>query len=343
MRRTSATRRPRSGFTLIELLVVIAIIGVLVALILPAVQQARESANRAKCINNLKQLALAANEYHDAYNSFPSGWCCDDAGLAGAGTQDQNCLPYPTPQGYYARTGATGVYWNMAIVGLFLKMEQQTLYDELNLYLPPVGYGTTPSGVPMLLPYPDNYTSVRRSLDFLVCPSNRKPVAVPATSTTITSSGTTSQGSGTAVFKIGPLDYRANMGAGFSLNGSGNPADPSSYNFDNGIMYKNSQVSMADITDGTTNTAIFGETRQGSWPDETSCCVQTNANRRLNRPLATFLVYPYSYWSSQHNHMLNFARCDGSVSTIPDTIQNPVLIKFMTRNGGEAISTEELK
>jgi prepilin-type N-terminal cleavage/methylation domain-containing protein/prepilin-type processing-associated H-X9-DG protein len=339
MPRTFAQRRLRSGFTLIELLVVIAIIGVLVALILPAVQQARESANRAKCINNLKQLALAANEYHDAYNTFPSGWSCDDQGVFG-NQPDPGCMPYPTASGNFLYSGTQGVYWN-GIVSLFLKLEQQTLYDELNLYMPPA-VGTTYNNQPALAPWPDNYTSVRRSLDFLVCPSNRKPTAVPATSATLTSAGTSSQG-GTNVMRIGPLDYRANMGAGYSVAGSGNLNDPSSYNFDNGIMYKNSQVSMADITDGTTNTCIFGETTQGSWPDETSCCVQTNANRKLNKPLGSFLLYPMSYWSSKHNHQLNYARCDGSVTTIPDTIQTPVLIKFMTRNGGEALSAEEMK
>ncbi len=61
------------GFTLIELLVVIAIIAVLIALLLPAVQAAREAARRAQCVNNLKQIALAAMNYHDQQGSFPIG------------------------------------------------------------------------------------------------------------------------------------------------------------------------------------------------------------------------------------------------------------------------------
>src|SRR4051812_33781968 len=64
-------RGPQRGFTLIELLVVIAIIAVLISLLLPAVQSAREAARRAQCVNNLKQMALAAHNYESANNTFP--------------------------------------------------------------------------------------------------------------------------------------------------------------------------------------------------------------------------------------------------------------------------------
>src|SRR5262245_43363358 len=85
--------RKRRGFTLIELRVVIAIIAVLIALLRPAVQAAREAARRAQCVNNLKQLALAASNYEGAYSAYPPGlyWCILTGKLQGF--VGSNCGP----------------------------------------------------------------------------------------------------------------------------------------------------------------------------------------------------------------------------------------------------------
>ena len=108
----------RLGFTLIELLVVIAIIGVLIALLLPAVQAAREAARRAQCTNNLKQIGLALHNYHSSTDSFPLG----GADVYAAGT---------------FRRGGWGCWSAHAL--LLNYMEQSTLYNAMNFSLPNLG------------------------------------------------------------------------------------------------------------------------------------------------------------------------------------------------------------
>jgi prepilin-type N-terminal cleavage/methylation domain-containing protein/prepilin-type processing-associated H-X9-DG protein len=129
--------RTRSGFTLVELLVVIAIIGVLVALLLPAVQAAREAARRMQCGNNLKQIGLALHNYHDSQKSMPMAYFVHIEG------RQFNIQP-----------------WAVMILPY---LEQQPLYDNYNMNYAPVDQAG-PIGQA-------NINIVRTKLPVFVCPS----------------------------------------------------------------------------------------------------------------------------------------------------------------------------
>src|SRR5437764_761809 len=122
--------RRQAGFTLVELLVVIAIIGVLVALLLPAVQAAREAARRSQCTNNLRQFSLAALSYEDTFKtvppgSFGGGWAPPNTMTVSAGGPWRGTYQTCCPNGHYS--------WSAAILPF---AEQKNLYEMINFNLP---------------------------------------------------------------------------------------------------------------------------------------------------------------------------------------------------------------
>lgn len=244
---SSGTRR---GFTLIELLVVIAIIAILISLLLPAVQQAREAARRTQCKNNLKQFALATHNFHDTYNKFPYGMLRRDG--TGWGHPDWD-LGAPAWDRRYA-----------LMFQLLPYMEQTALYewyDQLvfsNNQKDRLGNGT----------YGADWTGNwfhRQTFPAMLCPSN-------------TGTGWNESGDTASDGRYARCDYYACAGQrgypGYNDTrpslwnpfgpGTDHPRPPGGKRTAasaraNGIFSRNVQFGMRDCTDGTSNTIMLGE------------------------------------------------------------------------------------
>ena len=231
----STSFRRSAGFTLVELLVVIAIIGILVALLLPAVQAAREAARRMSCQNNMKQVSLALHNFHDVYRHFPAG-------------AEEDVLPKPNSTG--TTTYIRGTSW---IVYILPQIEQQALYDRYD--------------------FTQAYNSVTNAavgtnaVPAIYCPSGPKPQQYLDPNTNLTTNVSTHY-----YGVMGPSS-RANPSpnsyGGVTYNYVvGNPTTNGSYATD-GVLgqYRDTPGSVttlhfsnfAEILDGTSNTLMIAE------------------------------------------------------------------------------------
>ena len=251
MSRKTKTR----GFTLVELLVVIAIIGILVALLLPAIQAAREAARRTQCNNNLKNIALGLQNYHDAYKTLPMG----AAGRRWA-------APGPTGPNGGLTGGNLGSSWYVSTAPF---MEQRNIYDKLmSTQRPGAGvganefrYGTMP---------PDIQTDLRRLVpDYMRCPSSPLPDfntqtgnCAMATYTGI-SGGTDIDPANTTLYpnvqwgRPSSNQVYMNEVPGRSLSATCNNDD--GVWTSSGMLPPCEHLSYANCTDGLSNTMVVGE------------------------------------------------------------------------------------
>jgi prepilin-type N-terminal cleavage/methylation domain-containing protein/prepilin-type processing-associated H-X9-DG protein len=348
----------RRGFTLIELLVVIAIIGVLIALLLPAVQSAREAARRAECTNNLKQIGLAMHNYHSSLNCFPVGFL------------------YPDPAKVYPGVPALHYRWSV-LAQLTPYLEQTTVFNALNMDWP-IAPGPAPVlGTPQWTPFPANTTVMAQKVKFFLCPSDG---AGPSTTL---SGGVTS----------GPSNYHFSTGDGSP--GSANPGDAGVTVPANGAFVLGRPQSVASLRDGSSNTAAGSEqligpggsspptdrrlvAAVGSTPlppaapgapgyDPSSACANPT-NWRLDKgygwwdgdyrtTLYNHYLTPnsnlYDCWQSSppHNPAIKAARsnhpggvnvlfCDGHVGFVKDSVAVGTWRALATRSGNEAVSAD---
>jgi len=316
-----------AGFTLVELLVVIAIIGVLMALVLPAVQAAREASRRGACANNLKQIGLALHQFHDAQQQFPPG-----RGGPGA-------LVF-SPQAY-----------------LLPFVEQNGLYNKLDLYSAPtklVIAGVTYSG-------DANAAAAAEAIALLQCPSD--PASGRVTGSTfggtnyVANSGSGAVGNGTLVRADGVFYLTSNVRFRDLLDGTTATVAFSERTLGNGMalatptpydglyileLGKNVDVSVANCA--TQGTGGWYSQRSGKWilgnygntlynhfytPNSTNWDCMNQAQQK------GFLAA-----RSYHPGGVQVLLCDGSVRLTADQVDAALWHGMATRAGREIVDVE---
>ena len=304
-------RSPRRGFTLIELLVVIAIIAVLIALLLPAVQAAREAARRTQCVNNLKQLGLAAQNYHDVNGSFPAG-----------------SYSWTKPPGAVPSSSNTSENFS-SFVRMLPFFEQQAIYNATNFSL---NYSAV-----------DNITLTNLQLNVLLCPSD----AWVPTPLTPTSKGFMDAVPATGTWQQYFTSYAGCEGT-FVQRYLNVPTYAGEQASCNGLIFGDGTVSIAQVLDGTSNTFIYGEkahTKISSYPatavklptqyhmwtsgfySDTTLAAYFPPNAESSSSnIGPMDVYYANTASSRHPGGVNFAFADGSVRFIKNTVSSWAMV-----------------
>jgi len=342
-------QRPLHGFTLVELLVVIAIIGILVALLLPAVQAAREAARRTQCLNQIKQLTLGCIVHHDTQGHFPTGgWGWNLVGDPDRGFgEDQpggwifNILPFIEESALHD-LGSDG--------DSFLITDQQK------------------AGARHVLESP---------IAIINCPS-RRPGRVYAQSFPVANANTTPP------HVTGRSDYAANAGTYF-IQYRGGPECGTDYgdcvdtytlrrswlyqNISirreperlNGISYQRSEVKIRQVTDGTSHTILIGEknippkdydTGENVGDNETWCTGFNNDNFRgvltINQnvfvphsDMDQDILRPQDRFGSAHASTWIVSHCDGSARPLSYDIDTITIQRLANRHDGQVIDGSE--
>ncbi|MBD3673219.1 MAG: DUF1559 domain-containing protein [Planctomycetaceae bacterium] len=321
----SKSFKNRRGFTLVELLVVMAIIALLVALLMPAIQQTRERARQTSCLNNMHNLVIAMHNYADAHRSFPSGVIKPDLVTLDFGS-DLDLSPFPEPARFpFARDASTNTnnppsgqltlnawtmvrFWGWHAL-LLPQMDQQTVN---------IDFKAAKNGVQ------NNLDAMSVQIPSYVCASASLPSRRPG--------------------GFGYTTYRGNFGVTASVY-----PDPNNPNTDpdamplvsgEGVFYDNSSVSFRDITDGTTQTLMIGETLFGLWGDGNSCCARVRPDMPYFDNYWQSSNYHFFGFGSHHSDVVNFAMVDNSARPISKNIDWNIFTALATRSGGERITAE---
>jgi prepilin-type N-terminal cleavage/methylation domain-containing protein/prepilin-type processing-associated H-X9-DG protein len=345
---THGTRR--RAFTLVELLVVIAIIGVLVALLLPAVQAAREAARRMQCGNNLKQLGLACLNYHDTRGTFP-------VSTPQRFVSDLRTVECPAaPQDLAAQfpDGMNGKGW---IVEVLPQLEQAAAYNRLIAQVKKdKGFGARAnSGLGIGAPEVRDIVSTQ--LAALTCPSDES--AVPSEgqwywdSAGVVTATTSYKGCiGDTLLSTNSIPCSVDVDPPATID-TGSP-DVHNTASNNGLFQRMSiaaPITLKMVQDGTSNTFMVGEGVVSQ--DYHSAAYYYDGDwATCGLPLNFFVIgvepqelkinqwYKTRGYKSLHPGGAQFVMADGSVHFVQDSISSPVYRGLATRAGDETVSLE---